>query len=106
MIKNVWVINRKEYDLSKAEEFGRIKLLTEGTVSPFDLNRYVQWFRESMKESKAHDYILPCGSTPLNMVAAALMMFKHSKVNILVFNPKTQAYTERGFTEQELAGIA
>jgi hypothetical protein len=89
----VYIVNRSAHDFSPAEKFGEIVFLSEGPMNRYGVNNMHRQFKDAMKDSTEHDYIVPCSLNVMNSIASAIFAFKHGKLNLLLF--KGGSYIER-----------
>jgi hypothetical protein len=94
-MRNIYVVNKSSHDFSPAKDFGRLIFCSEGRLNRYATNDMARRFSEVMKDSKPEDYILPCSLNIANIVAGAVFAVKHSRINLLIFKPRTNEYVER-----------
>ena len=102
MEKIVWVVNYKHQDIDSAAKFGELRKLTEGNINVFALDLLLKRFADSLKDSCNEDYLLPCGSIIINMIASVVMLEKHGVLNLLIFDLRTKEYVRRSFGREVL----
>lgn len=91
--KTVYIVNKSSHDFKVAEEYGKIKFLSEGSMNRYATNSMVRQFSEAMSLSEADDYIVPCSLNVMNSIACAIFAHKHGCLNLLLFKDGT--YIER-----------
>lgn len=101
--RTVWVPNNKGHNLDGAMKFGKVVLLTEGKVNIFNVDQYLSKFRSETANSTEDDFVLPCGSISLNMLLANVIMERHGKVNLLLFDLKRSEYVTRHYSKEDLS---
>lgn len=92
-MSKVYVVNKSSHDFSAALEYGEIIFLSDGSMNRYATNSMMRTFKESMKDSDANDYIVPCSLNVMNSIACAIFAFKHGRLNLLLFKDGT--YIER-----------
>ncbi len=95
MKKKVFIVNKSSHDFSPAEKFGELTFCSEGLLNRYGTNDMARQFEDAMMDSTDEDYLLPCSLNIANIVAAAILAHKHSKLNLLIFQPRTHSYMER-----------
>lgn len=89
----VYIVNKCYHDFNAAYPFGELKYLSAGTMSRYGTNFMARQFEEVMENSSPDDYIVPCSLNVMNMIAAAIFVHKHGRLNLLLY--KKGAYIER-----------
>jgi len=92
----VWIVNKSYHDFEPAESFGEIKFLSDGLMNRYGVNYMARRFEELLKDSAPDDYMVPCSLNIMNIVAAAILVNKHSRLNLLIF--KKGSYVERSIS--------
>ncbi len=98
----VWVVNFAGHDYSPAKQYGELDFLTRGYVSLGSLDRLFYTISEAVAETHPDDFILPAGFAILNVVASAVWLQLHGKINILVWDPKQERYRQLTFTGDQI----
>ncbi len=93
--------HRKDYDLSDAERFGELVMLTEGLVNVFD-RRLVSDVFTQLADAGENDYIAMIGPPIINSLCAFYMARKFGRINVLQFNFDTKKYEPSTVTEAEV----
>lgn len=93
--RKVYVVNKSSHDFSKAEKFGNLVYMTRGRMNRFATNDMIRQFEDAMYDSKAEDFLLPCSLNVANILAAAVFVAKHKRLNLLLHKPTTGEYLER-----------
>lgn len=88
----VYIPNRVFHDYSDARRFGELVQLSQGSIDTMSLEDLESRFREKMKESMPHDWILLSGSPLLNVIAAHIQLEKHGAVKMLQWNAVMREY--------------
>ena len=96
----VYVVNQAGHDFSAAERYGDIVFLSRGTQNKFAVGGMYRSFAEILEHSKPDDYLLTTGLTNMNVIAGAMLAYKHGKLNILLY--KSSRYIERRIVISEL----
>ena len=84
--------NRVFHDYSDAKRYGELKLLTQGSIDSVNLEDIEDRFREKMAESHSEDWVLVSGAPLLNIIAAAVMLEKHGRVQLLQWDGVLKEY--------------
>jgi hypothetical protein len=92
-MSTVYIVNRSYHDFDAAAPFGELKYLSSGTMSRYGTNFMARQFEDVMKDSSPTDYIVPCSLNVMNMIAAAIFVHKHGRLNLLLYKKGT--YIER-----------
>jgi len=92
-MSTVYVVNKSYHDFDAAASFGELKFLSAGTMSRYGTNFMARQFEDAMKDSSSNDYIVPCSLNVMNMIAAAIFVHKHGRLNLLLYRKGT--YIER-----------
>lgn len=82
----VYIISKSSHDYREAEKYGKLVFLSEGRMNRFCTNNIARQFEELMRESNPEDYILQTGLTVMNMIATAIFVAKHKRLNILLYD--------------------
>lgn len=108
MVKNVYIINRGCHDYSKAEKFGNLIYLSDGSFNLLSTGRMYRRFYSILKDSHEEDYILPTGLTIMGIVAGAVFASIHHRLNLLIYytdrNGNNGRYKERTIIMEEPDG--
>lgn len=91
----VYVINKAAHDFSQAERFGELCYLTDKPVNRYATNKMFRTFADVMELSGPEDYILVTSLSVMNIIAAAIFVQKHKKLNLLIHKTETNTYVER-----------
>lgn len=100
--QTVWVVNNRNHNLTEAQEYGDLKDLTNGVVNVFGIDEVLRQFKETLANSEKEDFILWCGSIPLNVLATQVMLAKHGVVHALIYDLKQKRYVCRTYTEEDV----
>ena len=96
----VFVVNKSSHDFTAAEQFGRLRYLSEGIESRYAVSKIYRMFAMSLRHSSPDDYILITGLTTMNVVACSCFSFIHGRLNLLLY--KNDKYIERKIILSEL----
>ncbi|PIZ78837.1 MAG: hypothetical protein CO041_04350 [Candidatus Pacebacteria bacterium CG_4_9_14_0_2_um_filter_40_15] len=99
-MSNIFVVNKGGHDFSKAERFGKLVYLSEGSIDPFKINSMYREMAEAISASHQDDYILSTGLPIMRQILSAMFAFKHGCLNLLLF--KNGEYVERRILLGEL----
>ena len=86
-LKKVLVVNRSSHDYSKAESFGELTFMTEGSLNRFATSKMYRVFKPFIDRSEPLDYILLSGLSVMCSVACAMFAAKHGRLNLLIYKP-------------------
>ena len=90
----VYIINKGGHDYQDASRFGRVEYLSEGSYSPFAVDKMYREFSLKLRESSPDDYLLITGLTVMACIACSCFSFLHSgKLNLLLY--RNSKYIER-----------
>jgi len=81
----VYVVNTSGHDISDAERYGELVVMTEGTVDKFNITIMLRAFNEHLAYSTSDDFILVSGPTVMNCIACAMFAAKHGCLNLLLW---------------------
>ncbi|MBT7188306.1 hypothetical protein HN911_13380 [Candidatus Bathyarchaeota archaeon] len=81
----VFIINSSGHDFSKAEKFGELVVMTEGTVNKYSITSMARNFQPFIEESQPDDFLLQSGPVVLSMIAASMFAEKHGILNLLLW---------------------
>lgn len=87
--KNVYIVNKSSHDFSKAEKFGNLIFMSEGSVPRYSASKMIRLFEPFLKKSKKTDYILLTSMTIMCSVACGMFGAKHGRLNLLLYKPGT-----------------
>lgn len=94
-VPRVFVVNRSSHDYSAAKDYGRLTYLSDGQVNRYKTNNIYRKFKKILDKVSPNDYLLVTSLPELNIIATGIIVTKHGKINLLIFQPKTNDYTER-----------
>lgn len=82
-----------KYDLSTAEEFGRIQFLLEPSTRLFDTDRIVNTLRDKMADYSEDDFVLLIGNPVLIALTAIEAAENVDELNFLQWDRHDKAYS-------------
>lgn len=91
----VYIPNNSGHDFTKAREYGELVYITEGLIDKYGTNMMFRQASEAMKDSKPTDYIMITGLPVLNSIVTSVFTSKHNKLNLLIYDIKTEEYVPR-----------
>lgn len=97
----VFIPNKSGHDFSASSKYGTPIYITQGLVNRFGVGHMARKWYDSLKESKAEDYILITSLTILTVVGAAIFGWMHGRINLLVF--RNNKYIARTIIFENLA---
>lgn len=92
---NVYIPNRSGHDFSGAKNFGDLVFVTDGRIEKFRINNMYRIVVEKLEGSHPDDFIMATGLTQINVVLASVFAFKHGRLNLLIYDVKTDTYVPR-----------
>lgn len=84
-IKNIYLPNKGAHDYSPANSFGNFVVMTEGPLKLTEVGYLSRIMKSCLENSYPEDYILLCGPTLANVIAVAIFVQLHGRVNLLIF---------------------
>ncbi len=81
----VFITNKGGHNYEKAEKFGELIYVTEGTLNRFATSTLYRAFIDAMKDSHKDDYFLVTSMNVVNAIGSAVFARKHGKLNLLLF---------------------
>jgi len=97
----VYIVNRSVHDYSSAERYGEIEYLSTGNLQRFSTSKAYRKFWPILSKSAPNDYLMLSGMPMLSIVAAFILVMKHKRLNLLIFNP---VGNKKGYLERILIG--
>jgi len=93
----IYIVNKSIHDYSSAEIYGELVFLSEGNLRKFSTSRAYRKFMPILRNSSEKDYLIISGLPMLNLVAAFILIRKHKRLNMLLFDPSQgkKKYIER-----------
>ena len=88
----VWIVNLAGHDYEKAKEWGELRHVTSGYVSPGYLDRLLFDVAKGLKDSAPEDFLLPSGLLVLNIIATAVWISMHGEIRALIWDVKKKEY--------------
>jgi len=88
-------IDTDKYDVSNAKKFGEIVYILDDTVSPFNITETTYKIINSLKRNEfdpRKDFICMTGNSIILCWASISIMTLFDKVNILLFDSRTDDY--------------
>jgi len=94
----VFILSKTDrYDYSNAEKFGELVYLLEDSISPFNVNEHIYIVSSMLQNNfdNEKDYICMTGNTLSLCWLSIAMSNLFTKINLLLFDSKTETYVER-----------
>jgi hypothetical protein len=93
----VYIVNAAGHNYVKAEKYGTLIVLTEGSLPVFAVDRIREIYIEGLKDyDHKRDFILLSGGLIPNVIAIGVAIQKGGgRVNVLIFDSKRRDYIER-----------
>lgn len=98
MEPKVYIVNSAGHDYSKAERFGELVVLSEGSLPVFAVDRIRVLYEEGLESFDwERDYLLFSGNLIPNVIALGVAIVKSEmlRINVLIFDAKKRSYVER-----------
>lgn len=84
-MSKVYIVNKSSHDFSSAEQYGEVIFLSEGPMNRYGTNNMIRNFKKVFENSSYEDYLVPCSLNIMNLIASALFVHKHGRLNLLLF---------------------
>lgn len=81
----VFITSKGTHDYTKAEKFGQLVYLSEGTVTQYKLPSIARDFSDKLSDVTEDDFLLVSGLSSMNAVAATIINKHVGKVNYLLY---------------------
>lgn len=83
----IFIPNKSHHDFSPAHQYGDFVFLTDGWVSPLQVNSIYRLCYDKMKDCTVDDYLLISSLPMINVAAASIMAMKNNgMLNFLIFD--------------------
>lgn len=99
-MRTVFVVNQAGHDISAAEKFGKLVILTEGKVNVFGTDRLASDLKNKLKDAQQDDYMLLAGYSLINLFVGLILYEKFKKINLLIYNFTSKEYVIREVTSE------
>lgn len=93
----VYVVNNSGYPYDKAERFGEIIFLTQGSVNHNKINTTIKKMANLLIDSSEDDFLCITGHNFLCSLASLIWAKKHGRVGMLNWNPIKKDYEVYNF---------
>lgn len=91
----VFIPNKGFHDYQRAERFGELVYITEGTVNRFEINQIARLCADALQDAAGGDYILLSSLPGISAVAAAMFAVKFGRLNLLLHDSRSGEYVSR-----------
>jgi hypothetical protein len=91
----VYITNKGGHDFSAARVFGDLVYLSDGKCDPYQVNQIYREFAGILQNSNKNDFLLITSLPVMNMVACAIMAYRHGRVNLLQYHAQSNTYKAR-----------
>lgn len=91
----VYIINKAVHDFSAAKMYGDLHYLTNKPINRYATNKIFRHFHNILDKSEPEDYLLITSLNVMNIIAAAIFVLKHKKLNLLIHKTDNNTYVER-----------
>jgi len=91
----VYIVSKGYHDWSAAERFGKIIFLARDQMERTSVSFMLRTFIPKMRGSKPDDFIVVTGLTVMCVIAAAIFVLKHKRLNLLLWNAPKGDYEQR-----------
>jgi hypothetical protein len=85
MTRKVYLPNKGAHDYTPAEPYGEFITMTEGPLKLTEVGYLTRIMSQCLEDSSPKDFILLCGPTLANVIATAIFVQLHGRVNLLIF---------------------
>ena len=101
-MSKVWIVNSSGHDFEEAKNFSEELIpLTYGIVNIFNVDRLSEEFKGKMSNYEEEDWLLLSGNAVLNVIASNIVMEKHGKVKLLIYDVIRKKYIPREFSQNK-----
>lgn len=101
----VYIISKKDFDLSGAEAYGNVVVLYEDKPKDvFSTSRHAFTLKNKLQGMDSSDYLVVGGNMILVLLAFGIIYEKFGFVNVLLFDVRTSEYTARVIPKHQLQG--
>jgi len=101
-LTKVFIVNQSCHDLSEAEKFGEITIMTSGYYTQLATGKMFRAFSKALADSNPEDYIVPCGRRIMSNVACAMFAARHKRLNLLIWIPTRNVEVSSGRYKERL----
>ena len=92
----VYILNKGYHNYDEADRYGERVFVTDGPVAVFKVDSLIHTLKDALKSFEPdEDYLLISGPVILGILAVAILMKVHDKINLLLFDAKRQNYSVR-----------
>jgi hypothetical protein len=85
MQRQVFIVNQSCHDLTEAEKFGDIVIMSKGRYNQLATGKMYRDFEIILRDSNRLDFIVPCGRRIMSIVACSIFAKMHGRINLLVY---------------------
>jgi len=86
MTTKIYIPNQGCHDFTDAEQYGTVIPMTSGHFSLLSTGKMYRIFDKHLSRSTSEDYILVCGPSVMNAIAAGIFATKHNCLNLLLYH--------------------
>ncbi len=104
-IPTVYMVNCQDQHLDGIRNIKNLVKMSYGKTNALSTTKIAERFRKKLENSKSEDYILLSGFVTLNVIATSIMILKHERLNLMIFDARQRTYTKRTLTLSELGVI-
>ncbi len=98
----MFVCNYHGHNIFLAEKYGKMNILTEGRINPFNTDRLGHEIATKMKGFDKEDYILLSGSPVIVVLVCLVAAEKADEMKLLIWNAKAGEYEVRKVFRENL----
>ena len=91
----VFIPNKGFHDYQRAERFGELVYITEGSLNRFEVNQLARQCDEALRVATPGDYILLSSLPVISAIAAAMFAVRFGRINILQHDNRSGEYISR-----------
>lgn len=101
-ISTVWVVNSGNHNYRNAEQFGNLKVLTEGRVNVFSVDNLVADMKMKLKDAQKDDMVLVSGYAVPNALVIHIFLKKFGFCRMLLWEANNRKYMVNTLNDFEL----
>ena len=96
----VYVVNNSGHNFTAAERYGKLVYLTSGKINIFATDRLIQELKGKLKGAEKGDFLLLSGYALLNIIVFNILMHKHGRVSVLIYDFHKREYVRRDLEKE------
>lgn len=91
----VFIPNKGFHDYQRAERFGELVYITEGSLNRFEINQIARQCADALRDATAGDYLLISSLPAISAIASAMFAVRFGRLNLLLHDGRTGEYVSR-----------